>query len=172
MPILLELYLAFFKIGLFGFGGGYAMISLVQQEITSRSWLSVSEFVDIIAIAEMTPGPIAINSATYVGYKIASLPGSVAATLGVITPSFVLILILAGFLHILKDSLITANVLRFLRPAIIGLILAAALSIGEHSIVDVSSIGIALSVIAMLFFTKVHPIGLILLAGVAGVILY
>ena len=101
---LCDLFLSFARIGLAAFGGGYAMIPLMRAEfIIARQWLTLEEFLDIIAIAEMTPGPVAINSATYIWYKVAGIPGAAAATLGVIAPSVVLILIIAGlFQHFLK----------------------------------------------------------------------
>ncbi len=97
--IFLDLFLSFFKIGLFSFGGGYAMIPLIQKEITRNGWITPSEFVDIIAIAEMTPGPIAVNSATFVGYKTAGLFGGLVATIGVALPSAMLIFLIADFIQ-------------------------------------------------------------------------
>ena len=172
MSLLLKLYLAFFKIGIFGFGGGYAMISLIQDILIFYGWLSMKKFIDIIAIAEMTPGPIAINSGTFVGYKVASFSGALAATLGVITPSFILIIILAHFFNKVKDSTYMERIMQFLRPVVIALIFAAAYHISESSFVDWKSILIAGIVFISMLKTKISPILMIALSGVAGIILY
>jgi len=108
--ILLKLYLAFLKIGTFGFGGGYAMLPLIQKEIVDKNaWLSQTDFMDIIGISQMTPGPIAINAATFVGYKTGGFLGSILATLGVVTTSFILISFANYFFNIFKNSKILAN---------------------------------------------------------------
>ena len=97
MSLLFELFYSFFRIGLFSFGGGYAMIPWIQSEILHHGWLTADQFADIVAVAEMTPGPIAVNSATYVGYMTAGVVGSMVATAGVTLPSLLLILLVAGF---------------------------------------------------------------------------
>ncbi|MCK4257596.1 MAG: chromate transporter [Halanaerobiales bacterium] len=172
MKLLITLYLSFFKIGLFGFGGGYAMISLIQNELLTHGWLSLKDFVDIIAIAEMTPGPIAVNSGTFVGFKISSLSGAILATMGVITPSLILVLILAHFFNKVKNSPHTTTILTFLRPTVIGLIFAAGLSIGKFSMIDWKSYLIGGAVFLVMVKTKIHPILVIFLSGVVGVIIY
>ena len=103
--IYLRLFFSFFKIGLFSFGGGYAMIPMIQKEIEINGWLAASEFVDIIAIAEMTPGPIAINSATFVGYKTAGFFGGMVATMGVALPSIILVFIVSSFFFKIQKTL-------------------------------------------------------------------
>ncbi len=171
---LLNLYLSFFKIGLFGFGGGYAMIPLMQQEIIKNGWIKTETFLDIIAIAEMTPGPVTINSGTFIGYQVSGFIGALLATVGVVTPSFILIIVLAYFIKIMKEKGYLEAILLFLRPAVIGLIIAAAFTIGKTGIVDYIS-AIILSTILLLllvFKTKLHPIILIAASGLAGIILY
>lgn len=172
MLILLELYFTFFKVALFGFGGGYAMIALLEKEVIPRAWLSVAEFIDIVAIAEMTPGPFAINSATYIGYKMASIWGSLVATLGVVSPSLIFVVILASLTQKFSQAPGVKHLLFVLRPAVIGFIFAAACSVGMHSIVDWQSLLITLGVVLVLFKTKVSPIILIALAGLVGIILF
>ncbi len=172
MPLLMQLFLSFFKIGLFGFGGGYAMVSLIQDELTFHGWLSMKTFVDIIAIAEMTPGPIAINSGTFVGYKVLSFLGAISATVGVVAPSFILVITLAHFFEKVKESPYVNAMLDFLRPAVIGLILAAAISFGESSLVDWKGFLIAGGVFLAMLKTKISPILLIVIAGAVGIILY
>ncbi|ACL69167.1 chromate transporter [Halothermothrix orenii] len=169
---LMALYYSFFKIGLFGFGGGYAMISLIQEELACNNWLNLDEFLDIIAIAQMTPGPVSINSGTFVGYKISTATGSLIATLAVITPSFFMILLVARFFEKIKNSQYISYILRYLRPTVIGLIIAAALKIGKNSVGDVASVLIVLSVILIMAKTKIHPVIVIMLAGITGVIIY
>ncbi|WP_274957621.1 chromate transporter [Millionella massiliensis] len=170
----LQLFLTFFKIGVFGFGGGYAMISLIQAEVVANhGWISAAQFADIIAISQVTPGPIAINSATYIGYTATgSVWGSALATLGVCTPSLIIMLIASHFYLRMKDNPYVSQVMKALRPVVIGLILAAALLLlTPDNFIDWKSYLIfgAVLVAAM---RKVSPILLIVLAGVAGWLLY
>ena len=127
--IYLQLFLVYFKIGIFGFGGGYAMLSLIQHEVVEKySWLTDAEFTDIVAISQMTPGPIAINSATYIGYTATgSVWGSVIATFSVCLPSFILMLLVSRILLKFKTNPWVEALFSGLRPAIVGLIAAAAL---------------------------------------------
>src|SRR6056297_258725 len=136
MTMLWSLFFSFFKIGLFGYGGGYAMISLIQSELLAKGWMSKAKFVDIIAIAQMTPGPIAVNSATFIGYELASVKGALVATLAVLLPSFILVNILAIYIKSVTNSRFTNSILQYLRPVIIALIINAAYTIGIHAIVD------------------------------------
>ena len=139
MSIYLQLFLTFFKIGLFGFGGGYGMLSLIQNEVVERNgWISASEFTDIVAISQMTPGPIGINSATYIGYTATnSVLGSCIATFAVILPSFIIILTICHFFSKFKKNTDVQHIMQGLRPAVIGLIAAAALLlINEENFVD------------------------------------
>ncbi len=126
--IFLELFLTFFKIGLFTFGGGYAMLPLIQSEVQAKGWMSQSALVDFIAVSESTPGPFAINIATYVGSETGGILGSVCATLGVVLPSFIVILIVAQCYERFKTSFAVKGVLSGLRPAAIGLIGSAVLT--------------------------------------------
>ena len=127
--IYLELFWTFFKIGLFGFGGGYSMLSLIQFDLVEKQeWLTVSEFTDIVAISQITPGPIGINCATYSGYMTTgSVWGAVVATLAIVLPSFILMLIIAGVIYKFKNNYWVESALKALRPAVVGLIAAAAL---------------------------------------------
>jgi chromate transporter len=135
MSILIELFLCFFRIGLFSFGGGYAMIPLIQSEIIRHNWLSEAQFADIIAIAEMTPGPIAVNSATYVGYSSAGVWGSLVSTTGVTLPSFLLVLLIARFYSRVQSHPINTMVFYGLRPVVVGLIVSAGLFIGKTALI-------------------------------------
>lgn len=168
--ILLKLYLAFLKIGTFGFGGGYAMLPLIQKEVVeSNHWLTISEFMDIIGISQMTPGPIAINSATFVGFRAGGFLGSVVATLGVVTTSFILISIANYFFTKFKNSLILTNALKGMRPALIGLIVSVFLTLSFESYKDFGSILIGGIILLLSYKTKLHPIVIIIISGILGI---
>ena len=124
MEVLIKLFFAFFKIGLFTFGGGYAMIPLIQEEVTKNGWLTAEEVIDIVGIAESTPGPIAVNLATFVGTSQMGFLGAFVATLGVILPSFIIILLIAIIFKKIMDNKYVKSILKGINPVIIGLILA------------------------------------------------
>jgi chromate transporter len=133
MTAVLQLVWSFFKIGLFSYGGGYAMVPMMQGEILAHGWLPVREFADIVAISQMTPGPIAVNAATYIGYRVAGVFGSAAATLGVCLPSFILVILVTHFLRKFKESRAVNSLLSGIRPATVGLIRAAVLFFARMS---------------------------------------
>ncbi len=142
--MLIKLFISFFKIGLFSFGGGYAALALIQQEVVvENGWLAVGEFNDLITISQMTPGPIALNSATFVGQRVAGFPGSLAATMGCILPSAIIVGALSYFYKKYKDLDLMTDVLKFLRPAIVVMILIAGLDILKTALFDVKAIEIA-----------------------------
>jgi len=171
--VILQLFWEFFKIGLFTFGGGYAMIPLIEREIVNKChWLTMEQFTDLIAIAEMTPGPIAVNSATFVGYKIARLWGAVAGTLGVVLPSFLIIWAVASVFFSIQDNQIVQAAFRGLRPAILGMIIVAALSIGRVSISDYRSVLILAFVVAGIWILKIHPILALVASALIGIIFF
>ncbi len=173
--IYLQLFISFFKIGLFGFGGGYAMLSLIREEVVDvHSWISTSDFTDIVAISQTTPGPIAINSATYIGYTATgSIWGSVVATTAVCMPSIIIMLLLCRFFFMFRHNKYVGYVLSGFKPAVIGLIAAAAILLVNHStFIDYKSIILFVVAFVAAFRFKVSPITLILLAGAAGYLLY
>lgn len=188
-PILfLQLFWVFFVIGLFTFGGGYAMLSLIQtQVVVSYNWLTESAFTDIVAISQMTPGPIGINCATYVGYEVAGIPGSMTATLAVMLPSFLIVLTIVKFYTKFRGNKVFEGVMSWLRPAVVGLIGAAALilmfkvnwdgavpglSVVKENFSDWTSwILFAAAVAASLFF-KIGPIPIIIAGGLLGLLIY
>ena len=172
MEMLMDLFFSFFKIGLFGYGGGYAMISLIQNELMSNGWMAKDKFVDIIAIAQMTPGPIAVNSATFIGYELASFAGALIATTAVILPSFILVNILAIYMKSVTNSRFTNSILVFLRPVIIALIINAAFTIGIDAITDYFGLIILGFSFLLIWKTKIHPIFIIAIAGVCGMVFY
>ncbi len=171
--ILIKIFLEFFKIGLFTFGGGYAMIPLIEKEIVNKyHWLTTQQFVDLVAIAEMTPGPFAINSATFVGYKVSKFWGAVAGTLGVVLPSFLIIWAIASVFFSFQDNHLVQAIFKGIRPAVVGLIVIAALTVGKVAILDFKSVVILIcAIIGMLIF-KIHPILALVISGVAGIIIF
>lgn len=173
MAVLLDLFITFFRIGMFSFGGGYAMLPLMEKEVIDiRGWLSSAEFIDIIAISEMTPGPIAINSSTYVGYKVGDTLGSVLATTGVVLPSLIVMLSILLFINRFRESKYIDWIFKGIRPIIIGLIAAAAVSIAFSSIVDFKAVIIAILIFYIVAIRKINPITAIIIAGGLGVLLY
>ncbi|WP_195986964.1 chromate transporter [Clostridium sp. D53t1_180928_C8] len=173
MELLIRLYLAFLKIGTFSFGGGYAMLPFIQREIVEKNnWISMSEFTDIIGISQMTPGPVAINSATFVGYKVGGVFGSIIATLGVITTSFILVTVINKLLDKFKESKVIKAALLGMRPILIALIIYAFIDLAKEAYIDIKSIIITLIIGLILLSKKVHPILVIVIAAVLGMIFY
>ncbi len=171
--LLLTLFSTFFKIGMFSFGGGYAMIPLIQEEIIKRhGFLTTEQFGDIIAIAEMTPGPIAVNSATFVGYNVSGVAGALVSTVGVVMPSFIIILILARFFVQYQHHSITESLFRGIRPMVVALIISAGVFIGSMALVDMKSVIIWIAVFAAINKAGVHPIAAIMSAGLLGILLF
>lgn len=175
--IFLTLFLTFLKIGAFTFGGGYAMIPLVQAEVAAHGWLTAEELINFIAVSESTPGPIAINMATFVGTRMGGIFGAFCATLGVVLPSFVIILIVAKCFQKFKNSRVVSGCMSGLRPAVVGLIASALISLGE-TVFFPAGIGFGLSffislavfgLCSLLAFKKVHPIAVICIAAVLGI---
>lgn len=195
--LLLQLAWTFFLIGAFTFGGGYAMLSLIQnQVVVEHSWISESAFTDIVAVSQMTPGPIGINSATYVGYEVLQgatgshllgICGSLTATLSIMLPSFILMLLIVRFYEKFKTSTLYAGTMAFVKPAVVGLIGAAAVililkttwtgftpnvQIVADNFPDWKSWVLLGGALAAGYWGKVNPIYLILAGAVLGIILY
>jgi len=172
----IQLFIVFFKIGLFGFGGGYAMLSMIQFEIVeAHQWQSVAEFTDIVAISQMTPGPISINCATYIGYTVTngSILGSMIATFAVCLPSIIIMICMCRFFFLFKNNRFVSAALLWMKPAAIGLIAAAALLLmNNHNFIDYRSIMIAVVTFVLAIFFKIDIIRLIILSGIAGYVLY
>ncbi len=188
--IYLSLFVTFFQIGLFGFGGGYGMLSLIQTEVVhNHHWLSTSEFTDIVAISQMTPGPIGINSATYCGYtavhnagygEMMSILGSITATTALVLPSLILMILIARMFVKYMNAQPVQSVFKGLRPAVVGLIGAAALLLMTPENFSTPStnlwqFGISCFLFAATFvgtyFLKINPIRMIVYAAIAGLVL-
>ena len=170
----LQLFYTFFKIGLFGFGGGYAMLSMIQGEVVTRyGWLTSQEFTDIVAISQMTPGPIGINSATYVGFTATgSVWGSIIATLAVVLPSFILMLAISKFFLKYQKHPVVEAVFSGLRPAVVGLLASNFSSPKEDMYSFIISCLIFLVAFVGTRKYKINPILMIVACGIAGLILY
>ena len=186
--IYLQLFLSFLQIGAFSFGGGYAAMPLIQNQVVQfHPWLSQSEFTDLITISQMTPGPIAVNSATFVGTRIAGVPGALAATIGCVLPSCILVTILAKIYLRYRNLSLLQDILKSLRPAVIAMIAAAGVSIlvtafwgndisSLHldailSSTNIRAVGIFLVSLILLTKFKMDPIHVMLLSGGAEVVM-
>lgn len=172
--IYLQLFISYLKIGFFGFGGGYAMLALIQNEVVIRhQWISNGVFTDIVAISQVIPGAIAINSATYVGYTVTgNIWGSLVATVAVCLPALTIMLLVAKFYMRLKDNFYVKSAMKGMQPMIIAMIITAALILltPETFIDTISWIILVVAFIASV--KKVSPILLIILSGIAGYLIY
>ena len=182
--IYLLLFLTFFKIGAFTFGGGYAMLPLIQEQVARHGWLTEEELINFVAVSESTPGPFAINVSTYVGMETGGFFGAFCATLGVVLPSFIVILIVARIYEKFKESAIVKGAMSGLKPAVVGLIGAAIVSAGKavllpsvltwEALSDISFWGpvcIFLVCLPLVLHKKLHPIFIILLSAIGGILL-
>lgn len=188
--IYLKLIWAYLKIGLFGFGGGYAMLALIEHAIVDPGWVSEQMFTDIVAISQMTPGPIGINSATYIGFvapgqsspalasPLYGILGSLVCTFVVVLPSFLLVAYTSHYISRHRESALVKGVFTGLRPVVVGLIASAALLLMNEANFGSTSRDITVSIIlcvasfAGVYFAKLHPILIICLAGAAGYLLF
>jgi len=171
--ILFDLFFTFFKIGIVSFGGGYAVLAFMQKEIIElHQWLSPESFVDIVAIAEMTPGPIAVNASTFVGYNMYGVPGALLCTACVLAVPFTLSLIVSFYFEKFRDNRWLKKALLGIRPAVVGIIAAACISVAQISISSLSGLiffGLAL---LLVWKFKVNPIITLLICGALGAVIY
>ena len=188
MPVILDLFLTFFKIGLFTFGGGYAMIPMIKDEIIAKSWLSTTELLDFIAVSESTPGPFAINMATFIGASQGGILGAIFATLGVVLPSVIIILLIAALLKNLLKFKIVETVLKTIRPIVVSLIIGTGVLLIFNLVFglanfysgfnfDWRALCIFVSIVAIyLTFKavkiKISPIIIIIISALLGVLFY
>lgn len=181
--IYFELFTTFFVIGMFTIGGGYAMLSLIQNQVVNvHGWIDEGTFTDIVAISQMTPGPIGINSATYLGYDVLAntgasefmcILGSFTATFAVVLPSFIIVLAICKAYEKLKDHYMFQGIMTGLRPATLGLIGTAALGLATpENFIDWKSFVICIAAFAGLYFKKIGPFSAIGLGALAGLIIY
>lgn len=171
--ILLKLFFTFFKIGLFSFGGGYAMIPLIQKEIVDiNHWLTLKGFLDIVSISQSTPGPIAINSATFVGYQVGGVIGSVVATLGVVAPEFLIVWLFMKVVQRLQQGQIFNWVFSGVRPIVVALILSAGYSLFWSIPLDWKHVVIFAISMILLYKTKINSILMLLGFGLLGLLIF
>lgn len=182
MMLYVQLYLEFFKIGLFSVGGGLATIPFLQELGEKTNWFTPSALSNMIAVSESTPGPMGINMATFVGYETAGFFGGVLATLGTITPSLIIIMMIAKALTQFRESAVVQGIFYGLRPASAALILSAAVEVGEvafttetefGNVLYPSTVALALGIWGLMYYTKaksLHPICFLLFSGVMGVL--
>ena len=179
---LLKLFLTFFKIGTFTFGGGHAMLPLIQEEVVRQKWMDMEELINFVAISESSPGPFAINISTFIGLKVSGIFGAILSTIGVIITSFVVILIIAKYFEEFKENRIVKACMKGLKPAVVSLIAsavittAAAVFVGESSIqtviktVEFYKSLVIFAIALMLSLKKIHPIKIILLSAILGIV--
>ncbi len=173
IPQIIEIYFSFFLIGLGAYGGGTVVIPLIEREIVlNHGWLTASEFAQVIALSQITPGPIAINAATFAGFHIAGFWGSLMATTGVVTPSIIL---MSTVIHILKCLGRNCHINRIrqgIKPGVLAMIFLAIISIGKATVYNPATLAIATITFLLLYFLKnrLHPALLIVLAGLAGLL--
>lgn len=175
-----ELILTFFKIGLFTIGGGYAMLPMIYDEAQKKGWMTVEELINFVAVSESTPGSFAVNAATYIGMRTGGILGAVCATAGVVLPSFIIVLIIAGFYTSFKKNKIITGCLSGLKPAVIGLIGAAVISMGQtvffpngpRTVISYVFVSSAVILTLMLFmqYKKANPMSIILMSAFCGII--
>jgi len=171
--LLLEIFTTFYKIGCFTFGGGYAMMPLIEREIvTKKGWVKEEEIIDVFAVAQSAPGAIAINSSTIVGYKIAGIKGALAATLGVVLPSFIIITVIAAFFVKFQDNPIVKAAFRGIAPSVVALILVASVKVGKAVIKDKLEVVILALSIIMVVICKISAILVIIGGAVVGLVIY
>ena len=166
--MLLKLFTTFFKIGLFTFGGGYAMIPLIQREVIERQkWIDKKEFLDMLVLAQSTPGPIAVNTSVFVGYKTAGVMGAIMATLGTVLPSFIVILLLALFFAEVRENRYVDAAFRAMRPAVVALIVAPLIGLVKGMKWYLVAVSAAVAMAVWYFgFSPVYLIGIALVVGV------
>lgn len=167
-----EIFITFLKIGSFTFGGGFAMIPLIEREvITNKNWVKEEEVIDVFAVSQSVPGAIAINASTFIGYKIAGRMGALVATLGVVLPSFVTITLIAAFFSRFQENPIVKAAFMGVRAAVVALILMAAVKIGKAAVKDKTAAVIMLSAVALILVFNIHAIFVIIGGAAAGIII-
>ena len=172
MKLLWELFVTFFKIGAFTFGGGQAMIPIIQHEVcTRKKWVGEEDIVDILVLAQSVPGVIAVNAATLVGYKLRGMKGAFFATLGVIVPSFAIILSLANLLLQYSDSEVLANMFAGIRAVVVALMTVAVYKMGKACINDRTNLLIAIIALLIVLVFDIHPIAIIIGGALVGIIM-
>ena len=170
--MLWNMFLTFFKIGAFTFGGGYAMIPIIQEEIVEKKkWIDDNEFMDAIALAQASPGPVAVNTSVYCGYKLKGFKGAIACTMGTVLPSFITILIIAIFFFQFRENAIIDQIFMGIRPAVVALIASAVYKMWKKAQYGYDKFAIALGTLLIIVFMDISPIWLVIAGGLGSVII-
>lgn len=168
-----SLFGIFFRIGMFTFGGGFAMLPLIEREVVrNRNWLSAEEFIDMLAMAQSVPGPIAVNTSVFVGYKLRGVRGALVAALGVIVPSFVVMLLIVLFFVAIRHNPEIERIFKGIRPAVAAMIAAAVLTMGRKARLSRNKVILAIVVTLLIWLTPLSPVHVILLLFVYGFLFY
>lgn len=172
MKTLLDLFLVFARIGGFTFGGGYAMLPMLEKEVVEKKkWATQDQLLDYFAIGQCTPGVIAVNTATFVGYKIKGVLGAIFATLGVIAPSIAIVSIIAAFISNFQEYEVVQWAFTGIRAAVVALIVSAVLKVAKKSIIDVFTVIIFIVTAILSFFAEISPVIFVVMAGVLGLVI-
>lgn len=173
MHLLIEIFWTFFRIGAFTVGGGYAMLPLIQQEVVEvHGWLSAAQFTDALALAATSPGPVAVNIAVYVGYDVAGVAGAVVGAFGIVFPAFMIMLMLVLFVTQFADNSRVKGAFKIMRPAVVGMIAAVVFSMAKTGVRDVKSVFVALAAFALLAFTDINPVLVLIAGAVCGAVFF
>ncbi len=169
--MLLEMFFIFFKIGAFTFGGGFAMIPIIREEIVEKKgWIKEEEFLDAIIVSQSAPGPVAVNLSVYTGYKLLGVPGMIIAVIGTTLPSFLIILVVASHLYQYRNNEMLDRVFAGITPGIVGLVLAAVYKLKKNSGFGMDKVIMAIIAFIIIVFLNISPIYLILLAGISSIL--
>lgn len=170
--MLWEIFTTFFKIGAFTFGGGFAMIPIIQKEVVeNRNWIKEEDFIDTISISQSSPGPIAVNSSIFVGYRIKGFQGAIVATLGTVLPSFITILLISKFFFQFKDVEVVEKVFMGIRPAVVALIFSTVFGLVYKSRFTYVGLGVALLVTLIIVFSNINPVFIVIAGGLISIII-
>ena len=171
MNKLLELFFVFFKIGTFTIGGGYAMVPLIEKEVVDKKeWINRKDFLEMLALAQSAPGPIAVDVAVFVGYKVAGVPGSIVSVLGAIFTAFAILIVIAMYFGGMKDSPIVERIFKGIRPAVVALIAAPVLRLGKSAKINKRTIIIPILTVVFVAFLNVNPIFIVLVSALIGIL--
>jgi chromate transporter len=163
------MFITFFKIGAFTFGGGYAMIPIIQEEVVEKKkWIEDGEFMDAIALAQASPGPVAVNTSVYCGYKLKGVTGAIVCTLGTVLPSFLIILLIAMFFFQFRNNTVIDQVFMGIRPAVVALILSAVYKMWKKSKFGYAKLAVVLGTILIIVLFDVSPIWLVIAGGLGS----
>lgn len=170
--MLWEMFITFFKIGAFTFGGGFAMIPIIKKEVVDKkSWIRDEDFIDIISIAQSSPGPIAVNSSIYVGYKIKGFSGAICSGLGTVMPSFIIVLIIARFFSEFSGNIIIEKIFMGIRPAVVALIVSAIYGLVKSANFNYVQLFLAIVTTLVIVFLDINPIYMIILGVIISIII-